>query len=88
MCEGDGSMLSQPTIEESEPPPKQAWVTALELKKKIDDGEALKRTAVKFALNDYRHYNPEVNRNLILILRYTELLTIQAMKISNCQLHL
>lgn len=64
VCEGDGSMLSQPTIEESEPPPKQAWVTALELKKKIDDGEALKRTAVKFALNDYRHYNPEVNRNL------------------------
>ena len=71
-CEGDGSTLSQSTLSfkeseehDSEPPATQAWVSALELQKKLDNNDdAVKRTAVKFALNDYRHYNPEVNRNL------------------------
>lgn len=40
-------------------------MSALELQKKmVDNGDILKKSAVKSALSDYQHYNPNVNKNL------------------------
>ncbi|RCK54719.1 DNA repair and recombination protein RDH54 [Candida viswanathii] len=77
-CNGDGSTLveqlseSQDTSnkengEEEEEPPfaTQSWVSALELQQKmVDNGDILKKSAVKSALSDYQHYDPNVNKNL------------------------
>lgn len=30
----------------------------------VDNGDILKKSAVKSALSDYQHYNPNVNKNL------------------------
>ncbi|KAK6895529.1 DNA repair and recombination protein RDH54 [Candida tropicalis] len=73
-CDGDGSTLNEQLSQsqeksgnEQEEPPfaTQSWVSALELQKKmVDNGDILKKSAVKSALSDYQHYNPNVNKNL------------------------